>query len=32
VKPNKRYVRINTVETAPSAGYILGVVAMLETF
>jgi hypothetical protein len=32
VKPNKRYVRINTVETVASAGYILGVVAMLETF
>lgn len=31
VKPNKRYVRVNTVETVASAGYILGVVAMLRT-
>lgn len=31
VKPNKRYVRINTVETDASAGYALGAVAVLKT-
>lgn len=31
VKPDKRYVRINTVETVASAGYALSAVAVLQT-
>lgn len=30
VKPNERYVRINTVETVASAGYTLGITALKE--
>jgi hypothetical protein len=32
VKPAKRYVRINTVETVASTGYALSAVALLRTF